>query len=481
MLDAAAVAPEVAEADDGGDAPLAVLPSESAEYRTRWLYAAQFTWAACFGRFMSLYYLAEGLDESQIGAVFAIGSATGPWVATVVGVTADRLAAAGAAAGGPCTGSTARHQCLVACVFVGTGAFTLQAARFPGISRFATMLLCRVLVAGSITSGNILCDAITVQCLRDRKRYGQERLYGAVTWAIVHLGLGIAIDRFGRAVQHLMFVISGALYVSVIAWLGKPPESLPASKTATRGLAALADNQALYALLWTYATSWCIVAFGVYTICLGIGMTIVENLLFLLFKELGASYFLCGVSVVVTVVFEIPLFALSPKLLSWLGPPVLLVTAGFCYSFRVVGYTLCPGGWYVLIFEPLHGITIATSATASVEIVASITDPAFTATGQALFSLLRSGFGSTAGNFGAGIIIRRYGEKACYLTAALVVMGGIILYSTAQVCSRRESGKKLVGQVDSCSDDHVQDQLERSTSPAPVKLGQSNDFAGELS
>merc|ERR1711865_549199 len=102
------------------------------------------------------------------------------------------------------------------------------------------------------------------------------------------------------------------------------------------------------------------IAFFIYAIALASGMAIVENLVFILFRELNASYFLCGVSVVVTVVFEIPLFSQSKRLLSRIGAPGLLTVAGLCYSFRVVGYTFCPGGWYVLFFEPMHGVTIAT-------------------------------------------------------------------------------------------------------------------------
>ena len=56
--------------------------------------------------------------------------------------------------------------------------------------------------------------------------------------------------------------------------------------------------------LWTNKQH---VAFFVYAVTLGYGMTIVENLVFLLFRDLGASYFVCGITVVVTVIFEIPI------------------------------------------------------------------------------------------------------------------------------------------------------------------------------
>lgn len=398
-----------------------------APYRTRWLYFGLFTQYACGGRFMSLYYLAEGLDESQIGLIFAVGSISGPLVSTCIGVLADRLFL---------RSPYARHGCLAVCVILHALFFTLQTVHVPRVSRFAIMLACRVFTNGFNNSCGVLADAITVEGLEDRKMFGQERLYGAVSWAIMHLLLGVLIDMYGRMVQHVLIVFAAILNIAVLFAIG-----IPASKTyvvqdgsqakKAPGLAALADRSALRVLLQAYLSSRHIMGFFVYTVGLGYGMTIVENLVFLLFRELDASYFLCGVSVVVTVVFEIPLFHRSKWLLEKLGVPTLLTIAGLCYSFRVVGYTLCPGGWFILLFEPMHGVTIAASSTASVELVASITPPAFTATGQALLNLIRSGVGSTAGNSIGGAIIREYGEKACYRTSAIIVTLGLLVYQAA--------------------------------------------------
>lgn len=157
-------------------------------------------------------------------------------------------------------------------------------------------------------------------------------------------------------------------------------------------------------------------------------MTIVENMIFLLFEDLGASYFLMGLSVVVTVVFEIPLFRRSGEFLDRFGAAGLLSIAGLCYSGRVIGYTLVPGGWWVLLFEPMHGVTIACFSTASVDFVSSITPDEFAATGQAFLNLIRSGVGATLGTGVGGAIISRFGESACYRTSAAIVTCGLLLY-----------------------------------------------------
>lgn len=432
-----------AHADDANDASEksklkdAVFPHESykaadqkvAEYRTRWLWFLKFTWGACVGRFMSLYYLDEGLDEEQIGAIFAIGSFTGPFISALAGLAADRLAV---------RWRDARIWIFVACLAMGTAFFSLQAMAVPGVSRFALMLFCRVFMYGFNTSADVLLTAITLQGLRDRTRFGEERLYGAVSWAIAHFFLGILIDRFGRMVQHIANVAALVITVLVVMCSGSVPKPEPCVERKAGGLAALADTQALCALLRTLCGSLLMLAFFIYAIALASGMAIVENLVFLLFQELGASYFICGISVIVTVVFEIPLFYLSSWLLAYVGAPGLMVSAGLCYSFRVLGYSVCPEGWAVLFFEPMHGITIAAHNTASVEIMAALTPPALAATGQALYGLFRSTIGSAAGTWLGGAVIRKFGERMCYRLSALVVGAGLVTYVAAQHRSVRQ-------------------------------------------
>jgi hypothetical protein len=215
---------------------------------------------------------------------------------------------------------------------------------------------------------------------------------------------------------------------------------------------------ALSHLLKTYMSSTVNLAFFFYAITLGYGMAIVENLVFLFFQELDASYFLCGVSVVVTVVFEIPLFSRSKWLLENCGVSKLLVLAGLCYSFRVVGYTLCPGGWFVLFFEPMHGVTIAAWNTASVEMVASMTPPEFAATGQAFLNLIRSGVGATLGTSVGGAIIRLYGESACYRVSAVIVSLGLLVYWTAAHISSRKQPLTIAEIVPSKELEYAEDE-----------------------
>merc|ERR1711976_1010661 len=107
------------------------------------------------------------------------------------------------------------------------------------------------------------------------------------------------------------------------------------------------------------------IGFIISAFTLSIGTSVVENLIFLFFEKLGASNTICAISVVVTVVFEIPIFHFSSELLNMYGAANLQIVACIAYVIRVVGYTFIPKDHVVLVlfFEPLHGVTYACSKT----------------------------------------------------------------------------------------------------------------------
>ena len=69
-----------------------------------------------------------------------------------------------------------------------------------------------------------------------------------------------------------------------------------------------------------------------------IGMSVVESLIFLYFEFLGGTNAMFGVTVVVTVMFELPLFHYAPNVLKLLGTQKMFSLGCLAYIVRVVGY-----------------------------------------------------------------------------------------------------------------------------------------------
>ena len=184
-----------------------------------------------------------------------------------------------------------------------------------------------------------------------------------------------------------------------------------------------------------------LIGFGflVSAVTLNMGTSVVENLIFLYFQELGGSSTICGITVLVTVLFEIPIFHWAPKLLSRYGPQKLQKVACIAYIIRVVGYTFVPqnhASW-ILLLEPMHGVTYACGKTASVEFAAMLSTKGSEATYQGMLSMIL-GIGSFVGLFLGGYIEDTLGSIILYRSYAGVVCIGLI---TFMITSRQETQK----------------------------------------
>ena len=332
-------------------------------------------------------------------------------------------------------------------------------------------------------------NGITLAYLDDEgcppSQYGRERLYGAVSWAVMSVAVGRTIDVFGFAILPFGYAPLGYVFyvASIVAFVASHEESAAFANVASKGEPVATNNgcgnqeddfqdelfrdddsveeaagedqdvaeteslrQQQSASLLRMLAVVCGTVYGAgfvaSMITLSMGMSIVESLIFLFFEELGGTYTVMGLTVVVTVVFEIPVFHFAPALLDKYGPGRLQQAAAAAYLVRVVGYTLIPEGAmaWVLLLEPLHGVTYGAAATSNVEYMARLSPKGYEATSQGLLSGLR-GVGSIAGLSLGGWIDDAYGAKVMYrLYATIVAIGlGIFLFTDRRQRYRRVS------------------------------------------
>ncbi|GAB5354012.1 hypothetical protein AAMO2058_000083300 [Amorphochlora amoebiformis] len=170
----------------------------------------------------------------------------------------------------------------------------------------------------------------------------------------------------------------------------------------------------------------------------GAGMSLVENLFFLFYKnEVGASAVLCGISVVITVIVELPIFASGRYLLRRVGIMPLMLISQLAYSSRAIGYTLIPDPALILALEPLHGVTYGTMQIASVDYMATIAPKGLEASAQGLLAAFNRGLGFLVGTIVGGFVMQNYGSKIMFTGAAALVAFSGALYAGCWVLTRK--------------------------------------------
>lgn len=201
-----------------------------------------------------------------------------------------------------------------------------------------------------------------------------------------------------------------------------------------------------YISLHFFPCSWC--------------STLVENLIFLFFEYLGGSNTICGLTVTVTVIFEIPIFHYAPLILREIGPEMMQQIACLAYVTRVFGYSVIPKNHmaWILCLEPLHGVTYAFSQTSGVEYFARFMPSGYEARGQGIMSIFR-GLGSFVGLSIGGQTEQTLGPRTMYREFAVAISFALIQFGiiskwtggmkskTTELPSEHESIGELTGLI----------------------------------
>lgn len=220
-------------------------------------------------------------------------------------------------------------------------------------------------------------------------------------------------------------------------------------------------------------------AFLVLMVVFGAGTSLVEGLVFLYWQQtLGASAALCGVSVLVTVSFEVPLFLASSWLVTHCSPRALLASACVAYSSRVAVYAVVPAGkgWLVLLCEPLHGVTYSLGALGAVHYVSALARANEQASSQGVADSLRS-IGGICANLLGGGVMDRFGSRALYAGSACCVGLAMCAYLLATMAKADSIASRVCepGHVDPAKPPACHGHSELPTAEAVSELASLPD------
>jgi predicted MFS family arabinose efflux permease len=152
-----------------------------------------------------------------------------------------------------------------------------------------------------VFSANGILDAYTLELLgsKNKLRYGRYRMFACLSWGIGAIVMGYVTDHYGFGPNFYIYGTLGAISTLLVAW------RIPNVKQQQEQQ----DESGSVVQLLLLATRPRVTFFLLEVIIVGIGMGTVERLLFLyMVDDLQASTLLCGASVGVNVLLELPIF-----------------------------------------------------------------------------------------------------------------------------------------------------------------------------
>ncbi|CAK0825517.1 unnamed protein product [Prorocentrum cordatum] len=250
-----------------------------------------------------------------------------------------------------------------------TGLVLANCLMIPAVKGSFPFILAASLSAGMFMAAwGSVTDSMTIQVLKEYEEahkatlaagdgdtrgvrlpsFGQQRLWGALGWGVASLAGGAVMDAFG--VSTMFMSADVLLLLMFVIVLTQFP-----SKKGSRARAGRIE----WGALARFEVVWFLANLVVY----GLHMSLVESFLFVfLLREFkGATSLLCGATIAVMCLFEMPVFFFFDRLLSRFQLTTLLSFCHLVFAVRCLAYAILPRDqpWAVLVVEPLHGLTFA--------------------------------------------------------------------------------------------------------------------------
>lgn len=378
--------------------------------RVKAFYFASFCQTATWFRYLTLFLADRGLTAAEIGTLWSVYRFTGMASTPLWAALADRSKRA-----------RTIHQASLLLSIPPFIALALPVA--PGY-RFEQSAAIVWLYGIAIGPSMCLRDALArAACEQDTERWGKSRVYGAVGWGLAHLILGPLVDRLGFGV----LFVSNVMCTLVLFFVSRSSVPMACGQVRTE-----VSFSAISGILLKNKL------FFINICAIGAGFSMVEGMLFLLLEQMHASTVLCGLSVLVTVVFELPIFYYAGAIVKKLGTRKMILLGQAAWVVRAFFYASMSVAWTVLLIEPLHGVTFSLVWSGAQE---HISDPAVSGEGleassMALLGVCFTGIGAGVGLIVGGMLFDHLGSHAVYALFGLCILAFGTVYA---VCGSSEA------------------------------------------
>ena len=138
----------------------------------------------------------------------------------------------------------------------------------------------------------------------------------------------------------------------------------------------------------------------------------------------GLSSALIGMLWAIGVLTEVSLFAVSGRVVGWLGPVRLMIFGGVAAVVRWAAMSLDPSLGWLIALQVLHGLTYGASHVGAIHFISRAVPEEAGGTAQALYATLASGVLQGAATLLSGALYARFVGGA-YLAMALVAGIGL--------------------------------------------------------
>lgn len=387
-------------------------PPASTALRLAFFYGAIFASVGIFLPYWPIWLESRGLSPVEIGLI--IGASFWPRIVTglLVPNLADRLG---------------RHKVVMT---LATALTVLGLLAFPLVSDFWLFMMLSLLTGATWSCILPLADAISLERIaRARLDYGRIRLWGSITFIVMSIGGGIALERSGAPIIFVLLIATTTLtLIACMTMPGSEGRSVTAGASSLRRLFHRGDLwllviassliQASHQLLYSFGSiHW---------------------------RAAGLSESVIGWLWAEGVIAEILFFFISTKLIRGVPLTRLLAIAGMLAALRWVLNGLSVSLPLLVVTQALHAASFALTFLVTLNYIQRTTPPELQASGQGFYAAI--GFAPLSGFISliSGWLYQTGGGQAFFAMAGFAATGTVLaLFLTEPVSAPASSPSRI--------------------------------------
>ena len=451
--------------------------SNSHDYFIRYklLYFTIFSGLGILFPYLPVFYESLFLTKSQIGILCMIPNFCSFMIAPIFSIIGDML--------------HAHYELMMVSLIVST----LSVLAMIPIKQYSVLSV--VVLIGAMTRAPLTpqIDSLVISTLSNKTRYGEMRLWGAISYGIFSFVGGVVtadrVDgvansssfRYVFFIHAFWFFLGGFLLLYLVNTVqlhqimntireqeimlvkNEPIETESQKRRKNKVKDDEEQVGVVTALRRVFAEHPEVSIFSLVVFLSGFGSGVIESFLFIRMGQLGGSGLVMGISRFITCAAEVPMFQVAGSLQERFGVWPMMAVTQLAFVIRFTYYSLLTDPWYVLPCEMLHGLTFATMWSVSCSYANMISPPECHSSMQALLEGLHWGFGSGMGALIGGFAYDQFGAVRLFQASGVLSFCSLLL-SVYVSYSEYNRGATEAPRPSHTSYEHVK-ELELSTHP----------------
>jgi MFS transporter, PPP family, 3-phenylpropionic acid transporter len=356
--------------------------------------------AATYMPFLSVFFARRGLSGQEIGILAAFGPLMALVAAPALSALADRRGW--------------RLEMLSAAM--AASALSLLALLVPN-SFWGLLVVVAMLAIASSPVGPIADGLLARMAARRGLSYGQMRLWGSLSYALVAAGGGALWQEAGYRV---VLPVAAALFLALMLVAPLLDDERPTTTEAPSSLRVVTRDSRLRIVL-------------VATFLLGLGMGMGLTFGGIYMDRLSGGQFLVGLFAGLTAFCELPTMHWSEKLIRRLSAPWTLVLAYVLQGSGYIGFLYIRQPELLLGMAVLQGLGFGLFLPTTVRLVDMLAPAEWATTFQGLLSAGVWGLAPLVAGLLGGSLYDAGGAPAVFMACVIVTAGAVLLLAGAQL------------------------------------------------